>query len=202
MSNFVNDALDRVRKSEFIVDNPENPRVLEIRNAVLVFTNFAGRSNKFGNCQKQFNIVVDEKTKDDLKNRKLGGLDINIHSIDPKEPGDPTLYFINVKVNMLVQFPPIVTLYTDYNGQKRKNSLDDATIGCLDRVDMKRCDVKLNVRESKTRQGWGIFYLRQFNCIQEINPDFGGAYEEYDDPLEEPNSEILEQNKDILDQQD
>lgn len=200
MSKFIEDALDRVNSSEFIVDNIENPKILEIRNAVLIYTNFEGRANNFGNQAKNFNIVISEKVKEDLENGWLNGLKVNVHSAGGKTPDEPVIYFINVKVNMLVQYPPIVTLFTDYNGTKSKNSLDDVTISCLDRVDMFRCDVKINIKESKkTRPGWAVFYLRQLNCIQYKNPDFGGAYEDWDDPLlDGVNPEIAEQNKDIF----
>lgn len=187
MSKFVEDALDRVRMSEFLVDDPQNPRVLEVRNAVLIYTNFQGRPNNFGNESKYFNIVITPEMKEQIESGYLNGLKVNIHETARKNPDDPVLYFINVKVNMLVKYPPIVTLFTDYNGQKSKNSLDDVTIACLDRVDMDRCDVKINIKEAaKTRPGWAVFYLRQFNCIQYKNPDFGGAYEGWDDPLESP----------------
>lgn len=198
MSKFVEDALERVKMSEFLVDNPQNPRVLEVRNAVLLYTNFEGRPNNFGNESKNFNIVITPEMKEQIENGYLNGLKVNIHETSRKNPDDPVLYFINVKVNMLVKYPPIVTLFTDYNGQKSKNALDDVTIACLDRVDMNRCDVKINIKEAaKTRPGWAVFYLRQLNCIQYKNPDFGGAYEDWDDPLE-PNPEIAEQNAALI----
>ena len=185
MSKFVEDALERVKMSEFLVDDEQNPRILEIRNAVLLYTNFEGRPNSFGNDAKNFNIVISQKMKEQIENGYLGGLKVNIHKTATKNPDDPVLYFINVKVNMLNKYPPIVTLFTDYNGHKSKNALDNVTIACLDRVDMSRCDVKLNIKESvKTRPGWAIFYLRQLNCIQYKKPDFDGAYDEWDDPLD------------------
>ena len=79
MSKFVEDALERVRMSEFLVDDPRNPRVLEVRNAVLLYTNFEGRPNNFGNESKNFNIVITPEMKEQIENGYLNGLKVNIH---------------------------------------------------------------------------------------------------------------------------
>ena len=79
----------------------------------------------------------------------------------------------------------------------RDISLEDATIGCLDRTDMDRADCKLNLKESKANPGNAVFYLRQLNVIQTIVPDFGGAYEDWDEPIE-ANPEVLAENEEFL----
>lgn len=198
MSKFIEDALERLKSSEFIVDDPNNPKTLEIRNAVLIYTNFAGRANNFGNESKNFNLIITPEIKDQIERGCFNNLKVKIHETNKRNPDDPVLYFINIKVNMLVAYPPIVTLCTDYKGQKSRTPLTDATIGCLDRINMARCDVIVNIKEAKARPGWAVFYLRKFNCIQYKNPEFGGAYEDWDDPLQEPNPEIAEQNADII----
>ena len=81
--------------------------------------------------------------------------------------------------------------------KRGKVSLVDATVGCLDRTDMEKADCKLNLKESKANPGNAVFYLRQLNVIQEIVPDFGGAYEDWDEPIE-ANPEIIAQNEEIM----
>ena len=191
MNNLVADAINRLQGFEFIVDDENNPKLLEVRNGVLIFANFAGRANKFGKESKNFNFVITPELKEKFKNgffKSADGkpLQVKVHSYGKGEADDPEIYYINVKINMAVSYPPQVTLYTDYNGQKSKTSLTDETIGCLDRIDMARCDFKVNVKESKAREGWAVFYLKKFDCQQFKSPDYGGAYSDWDDdPLAE-----------------
>ena len=203
MSKLVENALERVQKTTWGLDRG----VLEIRDAVLIFTNFSGQANRFGNTSKNFNVVLPADLKQFLEENVA--LHVNIHKYPQNAAGiddDPCLYYINVKVNMDTDFPPIVTLFTNKQTtgpdgsislKKGRVSLEDATIGCLDRVDMERADCKLNLKESKANPGNAVFYLRQLNVIQTIVPDFGGIYEDWDEPIE-TNPEILAQNEELL----
>ena len=203
MSKLVENALERVQKTTWALDRG----VLEIRDAVLIFTNFSGQANRFGNTSKNFNVVLPADLKQFLEENVA--LHVNIHKYPQNAAGiddDPCLYYINVKVNMDTDFPPIVTLFTNKQTtgpdgsislKKGRVSLEDATIGCLDRVDMERADCKLNLKESKANPGNAVFYLRQLNVIQTIVPDFGGIYEDWDEPIE-TNPEILAQNEELL----
>lgn len=207
MSKLVESALERVQKSTWFFDRG----VLEVRDAVLVFTNFSGQRNQWGNASKNFNLVLSADLKEFLDECQLHdkSLHVNIHKYPGNAAGtddDPCFYYINVKVNMESEFPPLVTLYTrkqvtepdgSQSIKRGKVSLVDATIGCLDRTDMEKADCKLNLKESKANPGNAVFYLRQLNVIQEIVPDFGGAYEDWDEPIE-ANPEIIAQNEEIM----
>lgn len=207
MSQLVTNALERVQKTTWGFDRG----VLEIRDAVLIFTNFSGQKNQWGNASKNFNVVLPADLKEFLEECQLHekSLHVNIHKYPQNATGtddDPCLFYINVKVNMDSDFPPMVTLYTNKQTtnpdgsvilKKGRVSLEDATIGCLDRTDMDRADCKLNLKESKANPGNAVFYLRQLNVIQTIVPDFGGAYEDWDEPIE-ANPEILAQNEELM----
>lgn len=207
MSQLVVNALERVQKTKWYYDRG----ILEIRDAVLLFTNFSGQKNQWGNASKNFNIVLPADLKDFLETCKLNEkpLHVNIHKYPQNAEGtddDPCLYYINVKVNMDSEFPPMVTLYTNKQTtnpdgstflKKGRVSLEDATVGCLDRTDIDRADCKLNLKESKANPGNAVFYLRQLNVIQTIVPDFGGAYEDWDEPIE-ANPEIMAANEDVM----
>lgn len=183
MSRLVEHSLERLANTEIFLEDRPDPRSFEARQAVIIFSNFAGVANKFGNTAKYFHLVIPEEFKNDIENGRLGGLKAKIRSIGDEESG--YIYFINVKVNMNVAYPPSVTLYVDSQGKKSHNSLDDATIGCLDRIDMERADCIINVKESKNNPGTAVFYLRKLNVVQIKNPEFGGAYEDWDeDPLD------------------
>lgn len=203
MSKLVENALERVQKSQWRLDRG----ILEIMDAVLLFTNFSGQKNQWGNASKNFNIVIPADLKEFFENNL--GFHVNIHKYPGKAEGtddDPCVYYINVKVNMESEYPPAVTLYTNkqvtnpdgsFSIKKGRVSLEDATVGCLDRTEMERADCKLNVKESKANPGNAVFYLRQLNVIQTIVPDFNGIYEDWDDPVE-PNPEILAENEELL----
>lgn len=204
MSKLVENALEKLQKTTWYFDRG----VLEIRDAVLIFTNFAGQANRFGNTQKNFNIVLPPDLVEFLQSCKLNDKDlhVNLHEYPQNaEADEPVLVYINAKVNMDSEYPPMVTLFTrkqvtapdgSISVQRGKVSLQDATIGCLDRTDMEKADLKLNLKESKANPGNAVFYLRQLNVIQNIIPDFGGAYEDWDEPIE-VNPEIAANNEDL-----
>lgn len=208
MSQLVKNALERVQKTTWYFDRG----VLEIRDAVVIFTNFAGQKNQWGNASKNFNIVLSADLKEFLESCKLydRNLHVNIHKYPSNAAGtdeDPCIYYINVKVNMTSEYPPVVTLYTSkqvnnpdgsMDVRKGKVTLVDATVGCLDRADIDRVDCKLNLKESKANPGNAVFYLRQLNAIQTIIPDFGGVYEDWDDDFVEPNPEIVAANEELM----
>lgn len=207
MSQLVNNAIEKVQKTTWCFDRG----ILEIRDAILLFTNFSGQKNQWGNAAKNFNIVLPPDLKEFLDECQVKNkaLHVNIHKYPQNAAGtneDPCIYYINVKVNMDSDFPPMVTLYTNKQTtapdgsvilKKSRASLDDVTIGCLDRADIDRADCRLNMRESKANPGNAVFYLRQLNVIQTIIPDFGGVYEDWD---EEPsvNPEILESDEEFM----
>ena len=135
MSRLIENSLEELSKSEFIFhDN----RTLEVRNAVLIWTNFQGKANRFGNTTKNFNLVINEEVKAALEQDPTR--EFTIHSIGGEGTDDPIMYFINVKVNMTSAYPPVVTLYTDFRGQKSRTTLDDTTIECLDHINIESAD--------------------------------------------------------------
>lgn len=204
MNKLVESALERVQKTQWFL----NKGVLEIRDAVIVFTNFSGQKNQWGNASKYFNVVLPADLVEFFQSQPIH---VNLHKYPREAEGtdeDPFFYYINVKSSMDGEYPPIVTLYvnsqyTNSEGgieiRKSKVTLNDATIGCLDRADLDRVDCKLNMRESKAHPGNAVFYLRQLNAIQTKVPDFGGIYDEWDEEIE-ANPEIAAANAELIKQ--
>ena len=194
MSRLIENSLEELSKSEFIFhDN----RTLEVRNAVLIWTNFQGKANLFGNTTKNFNLVINEEVKAALEQDPTR--EFTIHSIGGEGTDDPIMYFINVKVNMTSAYPPVVTLYTDFRGQKSRTSLDDTTIECLDHINIESADCIINLYESKMHSGKVSGYLRKLNVIQNKESEFGGKYDEWETPV---NQELADANKDLLEYDD
>ena len=194
MSRLIENSLEELSESEFIFhDN----RTLEVRNAVLIWTNFQGKANRFGNTTKNFNLVINEEVKAALEQDPTR--ELTIHSIGGEGTDDPIMYFINVKVNMTSAYPPVVTLYTDFRGQKSRTSLDDTTIECLDHINIESADCIINLYESKMHPGKVSGYLRKLNVIQNKESEFGGKYDEWETPV---NQELADANKDLLEYDD
>ncbi len=192
MSRLIENSLEELNKSEFIFhDN----RTLEVRNAVLIWTNFQGKVNRFGNATKNFNLVINEEVKAALEQDPSRVF--TIHSIGGDGTDDPIMYFINVKVNMNSAYPPAVTLYTDFRGQKSRTTLDDSTIECLDHIRIESADCIINLYESKMHPGKVSGYLRKLNVIQNKESAFGGKYDEWDVPV---NQELVSANKDLIEE--
>ena len=193
MSKLIENSLEALKSSEFIFVTPST---LEVRNAVMIWTNFEGKANRFGNTTKNFNLVINEELKAALEadpNKVF-----NIHHIGGEGTEDPDMYFINVKINMDSAYPPVVTLYTDFRGVKSHVALDDASIQCLDHVNIQSADCVLNLYESKMHQGHVSAYLRKLNVIQNKESAFGGKYDAWeDDPVVPVNPELAQANADL-----
>lgn len=192
MSNFIPNCLEQLKSSEFIFNTPTQ---LEVRNAVIIWTNFEGKANRYGNTTKNFNLVISEELKNILESTP--NKEIKIHSIGGEGTDDPEMYFINVKVNMTSAYPPLVTLYTDYRGVKNHVALDDASIQCLDRIFIDSADCKLNLYESKNFPGHVTAYLNDLKVIQKKEVAYGGKYDAWDEPVMPVNPDLAKANEEL-----
>ncbi len=192
MSNFISNSLEALKSSEFIFNTPTQ---LEVRNAVIIWPNFEGKANRFGNTTKNFNLVINEELKAALEANP--DKELKIHHIGGDGTEDPDLYFINVKINMASAYPPIVTLYTDYRGVKNHVALDDASIQCLDHIMIDSADCKLNLYESKMHPGHVSVYLKDLKVIQRKEVAYGGKYDAWDEPAVPVNPDLAKANEDL-----
>lgn len=192
MSKIIEQSLEALKNSEFIF---QNPTTLEVRNAVMIWTNFEGKPNRFGNTAKNFNLVINEELKAALESNPEN--EFNIHHIGGEGTDDPIMYFINVKVNMESAYPPVVTLFTDFRGVKSHTALDRTTIQCLDRVNIVSADCILNLYESRMHPGKISAYLKKLNVIQGKESAFGGKYDEWENDIVPINQELLKAHEDL-----
>ncbi len=175
--NLIDYCIGKLQTSEFYF---KNDKEIEVRNAVVFYTNFAGKPNQFGNATKNFNLAINEEVKNTLESdpsRKW-----NIHTVLDEETQEPVLYYINVKINMDNAYPPNIKLFTEYKGYRKTTTLDAETIGCLDGIAAESYDCTLNIYESKIRPGHVTAYLRKLYVMQIKEPEFGGKYDDWEDP--------------------
>lgn len=173
MSRVVEQALEAVEKTEFIF---LNEREIEVRNAHLFWTNFSGRENRFGNKATTFNLAITPEIAEKLSERGW-----RVRDIDLMQDDEPigTLYFVNIKVNMKSTYPPIVTLFSEYRGERSRTTITDETIMNLDTIDILSADCVINQYESRQFPGKITGYLKKLNIIQEPSVDFGGKYDDW-----------------------
>lgn len=177
MSKTVDRALEAVQKSKFNFDGP----IIEVQEAFIFWTNFAGRENKFGNKARTFNLALLPEAADELNKRGW-----RVRDLENDE--GVKLYFVNVKVNMTSQMPPLITLFTKYRGKRSRRTLDIETVGELDRTQFESADCIINSFESRQFPGKITGYLRKLNVIQEPDLEFGGKYDDWmeeEDPMDD-----------------
>lgn len=183
MSKTVDRALEAVQNSKFIFN--ENNGMIEVLDAFIFWTNFRGEANKFGNTARTFNLAVNEEVANTLKEN---GWRVR----EATNAEEETLYFVNIKVNMNSAYPPIITLYSEFRGQRNRRTLDIENVGELDRVDIQTCDCIINPYSSQRFEGKITGYLKKLNVIQEPDVEFGGKYDDWlaeDDKEEFPDED-------------
>lgn len=111
---------------------------VEIEDAQLIWTNFSGKAGKFNaEGMRNFNIIIDEDTFNVLQNDGW-----NVRVVLPKndsDPDTPPLYILPVKVSFGKR-PPQIQLISS----RGRRFLDEETVGMLDFIDIKTCDVVVN----------------------------------------------------------
>jgi len=176
-SKTVERAFEAVDQSRF---NFLDQNTLEIQNAFIFWTNFRGEANKFGNNARTFNVAVNQEVAEVLE--KNGW---RVRPVPANDEGD-MLYFINIKVNMISAYPPVISLFSEFKKKKSKRTLTIENIGDLDRVDIQSADCVINAYASPMYQGKVTGYLKKLNVIQEPDIEFGGKYDDWLDDDGEP----------------
>lgn len=189
MSNIIKNAYDNVPMSQFNIVGDENSGVIneiEIRNAQIFWTNFAGKENQFGNAARYFNVAISDELADILVSQ---GFNVKSLVVNPDDP-DVLLKFIQVKINMESEWPPMVKLFTEFQGKKNPpKTLNANTIGSLDGMDILRADLNFRAYrrvDKRTKQQASSAYLKRLFVIQnplQSNTYYGDVYNEYPDEV-------------------
>lgn len=150
VKNSVRNAINKMTANEgsrpqfeILKDNWGN-NYLNVRNAVLIWTNFSGFSfddrnknnlDQFGKDKRYFNLVLDDETADSLSD-----LGWNVKEAVTSYEDYPILKY--VKVNVRIQhpytfekeaaFPSCIHLVTNFNGKEVDEELVDDNVSKLD----------------------------------------------------------------------
>jgi hypothetical protein len=176
MSEFVKFVQDTLLTSKF---NFLDAKTLEVENAVIIWPNFSGKPNRFGNTAKYFNLAITKEVADELSKRNF-----NVHEMTDKETNEILFYFVNIKVNMESAYPPIITVYTNYRGVKSHTSISADTVATLDNIQIESADCMINIYCSKANPDRPSGYLKKLNIIQHKVVEFDGKYDNWDGPAD------------------
>lgn len=151
--------------NEYRVTDP-----VEIENAQLIWRNFSGKAGKFNaEGQRNFNVVIDADMYEALA--KDGW---NVRVILPKEnqdPDTPPLYILPVKV-AFGNKPPKIQLISS-TGSKM---LDEETVGTLDFIDIKSCDIVVNPYNYNVMGKCGVSGYLKALYVTMVEDRFAGKY--------------------------
>lgn len=175
MSKYKEEALKNLKNSEFIL----GPKTLEVRNASIVYHNFAGNPDDWGNTARTFNLVVNPEVADELLKR---GFKVRQTPVNKEDPDSPNILHISVKISLESNYPPLIKLYPICDGERKKPKiLKGNKVDILDRVNFESIDVKINLYESPKFKGKVTGYLQELRGIQIVESDFGGKYDDWDE---------------------
>lgn len=106
---------------------------LVIENAHIIFRNFKGEGSKF-NREGARNFCVLIEDPDEARDLQLDGW--NVKTLQPRDPDDEVMHYIQVSVNYDYT-PPAIYVVTS----KKKTLLDEDTIASLDYADIRNVDL-------------------------------------------------------------
>lgn len=95
--------------------------IVEIKNARIIYKNFAGRADKYNEKGKRnFALVLNQAQADDLANKGF-----NVKSRPPRDAQDDTLYYIKVNVQFdTAGRPPRVVMVEDVQTKLSEDMVD------------------------------------------------------------------------------
>lgn len=199
MSRKLEIALEESMKSTFrFLPNS----VIEVNDAAILWPDFTGKITKFNTKlgeHRSINLVLNPDMMNELANLeaktnakfKIRYVDVYTED-DVKVKGvqQVTIPYINIKVNMKAQVPPVIVLHTTYNGKRKRTVLTEDTISQLDSADLTSVCLQFRCYSSPAHEGCLTGYLNKYYAIQaEQQPEFGGKFDDWDDTNEEPLNE-------------
>ena len=114
-----------------------------IKNAKLLFRNFAGAQDRFGSTARTFCVIIPDDAVDDFRTEGF-----NVKTLKPRDDTEEPLPFLKVKVNFGGRPPKIVSILG-----RNRTLLNEQTVGALDFADLERADIAIRPYHGRTRAG-------------------------------------------------
>ena len=148
-------------------------RDIIFRDVQLIFRNFEGRKDRFGNEERNFSIVIDSQELAD----HLFDDGWKVKERPPREDGDEPLRFLKVKVKFDSRTPPKIWLCNT----KRRKLLTESQVKELDYDEFERVDLVITPYD---RDGSRTAYLQSgfFNIVEnELEREYSERYADNED---------------------
>lgn len=150
-----------------------------VKNACIMFTNFAGEKDRFNMGKPQFNLVLTEEAARDLQ---ADGWNVRI--MPALEEGEPPTYMTNINVTFSDdgRRNPTIKLYSSLDGKRVCRRLSAETIGILDDIRLERINLRIGSfnydGDKYTMKG----YLHELQAVQKAEQtSFDDDYADYQD---------------------
>lgn len=143
--------------------------VLQIDDAMIIFKNFEGRSNKYNKeGERNFAILIQDQEIANalIEDTNKYGVGWNVHIKAPREEGDEPFMYLPVKVKFNGR-GPVVYLQSGSNRVK----LTEETISDIDAIDIASVDLDIRPYDDKMSNGtpFRSAYLQSMCVVQDID---------------------------------
>ncbi len=162
---------------------------INLENTQITFRNLAGAPTEFNKAGgvRTFAAILSEPVAE-----QLAGMGFDIRRFVNKETGEPGEAYLKVKINFKndedgnFNGPYVYLVTQDNNGKNiNKKLLTPATVGIVDRADIKYCDLTITPYRWTVRNESGVsaYLVKMFVIIQE--DPLEARYAMIDDNLDE-----------------
>lgn len=149
-----------------------------VKNACIMFTNFAGEPDRFGLAGRpQFNLVLSKEAADDLR---ADGW--NIRVMPGREEGEEPTYMTNINVSFSDdgRRDPTIKLYSSLDGKKVCRRLTAETVSKLDAIRLERINLRIGSFNYNGDRYTMKGYLHEFQAVQRAErTTFDDDYADY-----------------------
>lgn len=143
-------------------------RKLKIEDAKICSKNFEGRANEYNtDGRRYFSVILDEDTALELIDDGW-----NVDSRHPREEGDPTRYYLKVRVKF-EKFPPVVKQVTS----RGVTTLDEDEVKLLDGATITSADLVITPYNWTVGKKTGVTAYLKTGYFKIEEDEFASKYE-------------------------